>query len=264
MTTRLAALVRRQLVRPDRAQLAGEDGFRFRHLLIRDAAYDALPKASAPTCTRASPTGSTSTATRSSSSTRSSATTSSRPPATWRELGRPDPALAERAAAAARRRRQACERPPGRPGCARASVAGRRAPAPAPARPCARARGGVEHDRSRWTRGRRSGGSGRRARRSRGRPLGRHARSRHGALPAGRRGDLGRREEPEQSAGGAPRRGGACRSQAARSPLDHRGSCSAIGGCGTTRALRPSSERFATLASPETPRRPSHWSSTGR
>jgi hypothetical protein len=45
VTTRLATLVRRQLVRPDRAQLAGDDGYRFRHLLIRDAAYDALPKA---------------------------------------------------------------------------------------------------------------------------------------------------------------------------------------------------------------------------
>ncbi len=44
VTTRLAALVRRQLVRPDRAQIAGDDGYRFRHLLIRDAAYDALPK----------------------------------------------------------------------------------------------------------------------------------------------------------------------------------------------------------------------------
>jgi class 3 adenylate cyclase/tetratricopeptide (TPR) repeat protein len=44
VTTRLAALVRRQLVRPDRAQLAGDDGYRFRHLLIRDAAYEALPK----------------------------------------------------------------------------------------------------------------------------------------------------------------------------------------------------------------------------
>ena len=44
VTTRLAALVRHQLVRPDRAQLAGDDGYRFRHLLIRDAAYDALPK----------------------------------------------------------------------------------------------------------------------------------------------------------------------------------------------------------------------------
>jgi class 3 adenylate cyclase/tetratricopeptide (TPR) repeat protein len=45
VTTRLAALVRRQLVRPDRAQLAGDDGYRFRHLLIRDTAYAALPKA---------------------------------------------------------------------------------------------------------------------------------------------------------------------------------------------------------------------------
>ena len=45
VTTRLAALVRRQLVRPDHAQIAGDDGYRFRHLLIRDAAYDALPKA---------------------------------------------------------------------------------------------------------------------------------------------------------------------------------------------------------------------------
>src|SRR6266498_701713 len=42
---RLTALVRKELVRPDKAQLAGEDAFRFRHLLIRDAAYDALPKA---------------------------------------------------------------------------------------------------------------------------------------------------------------------------------------------------------------------------
>src|SRR5262249_4087437 len=31
--------------RPDKALISGEDGFRFRHLLIRDAAYDALPKA---------------------------------------------------------------------------------------------------------------------------------------------------------------------------------------------------------------------------
>jgi len=45
LTTRLAALVRRQLVRPDRAQIAGDDGYRFCHLLIRDAAYEALPKA---------------------------------------------------------------------------------------------------------------------------------------------------------------------------------------------------------------------------
>ena len=42
---RLTALVRKELVRPDRPQLAGDDAYRFRHLLIRDAAYDALPKA---------------------------------------------------------------------------------------------------------------------------------------------------------------------------------------------------------------------------
>ena len=42
---RLLALVRKELVRPDKGQLPGEDAFRFRHLLIRDAAYDALPKA---------------------------------------------------------------------------------------------------------------------------------------------------------------------------------------------------------------------------
>jgi len=45
VTPRLAALVRRELVRPDRPMLPSEDAYRFRHLLIRDAAYDALPKA---------------------------------------------------------------------------------------------------------------------------------------------------------------------------------------------------------------------------
>ena len=45
VTPRLAALVRKELIKPDKPQLTGEDGFRFRHLLIRDAAYDALPKA---------------------------------------------------------------------------------------------------------------------------------------------------------------------------------------------------------------------------
>ena len=44
VTPRLAALVRKELIRPEKAQLLGEDGFRFRHLLIRDAAYDGLPK----------------------------------------------------------------------------------------------------------------------------------------------------------------------------------------------------------------------------
>src|SRR5262249_21072523 len=45
VTARLASLVRRELVRPDKPQIPGEDGFRFRHVLIRDAAYDALSKA---------------------------------------------------------------------------------------------------------------------------------------------------------------------------------------------------------------------------
>jgi predicted ATPase len=45
VTPRLAALVRKELIRPETPQLPGEDGFRFRHLLIRDAAYGALPKA---------------------------------------------------------------------------------------------------------------------------------------------------------------------------------------------------------------------------
>jgi tetratricopeptide (TPR) repeat protein len=44
VTPRLAALVRKALIRPDRPQLQGEDAFRFRHLLIRDVAYDSLPK----------------------------------------------------------------------------------------------------------------------------------------------------------------------------------------------------------------------------
>ena len=41
---RLQTLVRKELVRPDRAEFPGEDAFRFRHLLIRDAAYEAMPK----------------------------------------------------------------------------------------------------------------------------------------------------------------------------------------------------------------------------
>jgi class 3 adenylate cyclase/tetratricopeptide (TPR) repeat protein len=41
---RLLGLVRKELVRPSVATLPDEEAFRFRHLLIRDAAYDALPK----------------------------------------------------------------------------------------------------------------------------------------------------------------------------------------------------------------------------
>jgi class 3 adenylate cyclase/tetratricopeptide (TPR) repeat protein len=40
----LMSLVRKELIRPDRATLPGDDGFRFGHILIRDAAYDAIPK----------------------------------------------------------------------------------------------------------------------------------------------------------------------------------------------------------------------------
>ena len=44
VTPRLAALARKGLIRPDKTQLPGEEAFRFHHLLLRDAAYDALPK----------------------------------------------------------------------------------------------------------------------------------------------------------------------------------------------------------------------------
>jgi hypothetical protein len=40
----LVTLVRKDLVRPASSLLAGQEAFRFRHVLIRDAAYDGLPK----------------------------------------------------------------------------------------------------------------------------------------------------------------------------------------------------------------------------
>ncbi|HXJ65088.1 MAG TPA: adenylate/guanylate cyclase domain-containing protein [Actinomycetota bacterium] len=40
----LRTLIRRELIRPHTADLPGEQGYRFRHQLIRDAAYDAIPK----------------------------------------------------------------------------------------------------------------------------------------------------------------------------------------------------------------------------
>jgi predicted ATPase len=40
----LMALVRKELIRPARASFSDEEAFRFRHVLIREAAYDALPK----------------------------------------------------------------------------------------------------------------------------------------------------------------------------------------------------------------------------
>jgi tetratricopeptide (TPR) repeat protein len=40
----LMALVRKELIRPERAELSAGDAYKFRHVLIRDAAYHALPK----------------------------------------------------------------------------------------------------------------------------------------------------------------------------------------------------------------------------
>jgi class 3 adenylate cyclase/tetratricopeptide (TPR) repeat protein len=40
----LVGLVRKELIRPERGTDPDDDAYRFRHLLIRDAAYDALPK----------------------------------------------------------------------------------------------------------------------------------------------------------------------------------------------------------------------------
>jgi class 3 adenylate cyclase/tetratricopeptide (TPR) repeat protein len=41
----LHALARKGLIRPDRSELAQEDAFRFTHILVRDAAYQGIPKA---------------------------------------------------------------------------------------------------------------------------------------------------------------------------------------------------------------------------
>jgi class 3 adenylate cyclase/tetratricopeptide (TPR) repeat protein len=40
----LLSLVRKEFLRPDRARFGGDDGFRFAHVLIRDAAYNSVPK----------------------------------------------------------------------------------------------------------------------------------------------------------------------------------------------------------------------------
>ena len=45
LSGRLLALTRKQLILPDGSGLDGDDAFRFRHVLIRDAAYDRLSKA---------------------------------------------------------------------------------------------------------------------------------------------------------------------------------------------------------------------------
>lgn len=40
----LVTLLRKELIRPDRAIFPGDDGFRFGHILIRDSAYESMPK----------------------------------------------------------------------------------------------------------------------------------------------------------------------------------------------------------------------------
>jgi class 3 adenylate cyclase/tetratricopeptide (TPR) repeat protein len=40
----LSSLVRKELIRPESSLIPGDDAFRFRHILIRDAAYGAMPK----------------------------------------------------------------------------------------------------------------------------------------------------------------------------------------------------------------------------
>jgi class 3 adenylate cyclase/tetratricopeptide (TPR) repeat protein len=40
----IRSLIRKELVRTDRSMLPGEEAFRFRHILIRDAAYGSIPK----------------------------------------------------------------------------------------------------------------------------------------------------------------------------------------------------------------------------
>jgi class 3 adenylate cyclase/tetratricopeptide (TPR) repeat protein len=42
--THLLALVRKELIRPEQTTVPGDEAFRFRHLLIRDAAYESVPK----------------------------------------------------------------------------------------------------------------------------------------------------------------------------------------------------------------------------
>lgn len=44
LDAQLRSLTRKELIAPQRSSLPGEDAYRFRHLLIRDTAYDAIPK----------------------------------------------------------------------------------------------------------------------------------------------------------------------------------------------------------------------------
>ena len=85
----LVALVRKDLVRPEQPLLPDDDAYRFRHLLIRDTAYEALPKATrAELHERFADWLARQRERRWSSSTRSSAITSSRRTAIARSSGR--------------------------------------------------------------------------------------------------------------------------------------------------------------------------------
>ena len=44
LNVQLAALIHRELIHPVRPDIEGEEGFRFSHILIRDAAYALIPK----------------------------------------------------------------------------------------------------------------------------------------------------------------------------------------------------------------------------
>ena len=101
------------------SQITGDDAFRFRHLLIRDAAYDALPKAARAELHERFAMAGGARRGNSWSSTRSSATMSSRPPATGSSWDRPDETLAVRARERLRRNGEA------HPGSARGFAAGR-------------------------------------------------------------------------------------------------------------------------------------------
>ena len=54
----LQTLVRKDLIRPEPSTFAGEDAFRFHHILIQERPTAARPRRSAPTCTRSSRSGS--------------------------------------------------------------------------------------------------------------------------------------------------------------------------------------------------------------
>ncbi len=73
----LATLVRKELIRSTSTMFPADEGFRFRHLLIRDAAYESLPKATRAELHERFAVGSRRMT--SSRVTRSSGTTSSRP-----------------------------------------------------------------------------------------------------------------------------------------------------------------------------------------